>query len=40
MYKQPIIQLMLSNSYTMKQHIISTPTSYINHGIIPQIIQV
>ena len=36
MYKQPIIQFMLSNSYTIKQHTISISTSYINHDIIPQ----
>jgi len=36
MCKQPILQLMLSNSYTLKQHTISISTSYINHGIIPQ----
>ena len=40
MSKQPIIQFMLSNSCTMKQYIIFTPTSYINHDIIPQTIQV
>ena len=31
---------MLSNSYTIKQHTISTSTSYINHGIIPQTLLV
>ena len=36
MYNNPIMQLMLSNSYNIKQHTIPTTTSYINHGIIPQ----
>jgi len=36
MYNNPIMQLMLSNSYNIQQHIIPTATSYINHGIIPQ----
>ena len=40
MYKQLIIQLMLSNSYAIKQHTISISTSYINHGIIPQTLLV
>jgi len=36
MYNNPIMQLRLSNSYNTQQHTISTATSYINHGIIPQ----
>jgi len=36
MYNNPIMQLMLSNSYNIQQHTIPTATSYINHGIIPQ----
>jgi len=35
-YKQPIIQLIVPNSYTIKQYLIFISTSYSNHGIIPQ----